>query len=338
MLLVGPALWKISHLGCTAEAYEDAKDILQGFYGTTAEQLNSAWRHFDSLTPVDMGDIEGLERLLDKSRSSAALLRLLGVAEAGLDTNVRVLMQRIPEAVNRRILEKQIIYQENTSPTMEESLDSLATEIRISRASSQETSLKQLLKHTGLTSFPATELAAPSNYKKPAAETSGKQNRKAKRWTSFFWNKKYAFCWHVTYIHCISLRSPSFCSRTTRLHRLLPKAPDGFQQALSHSRQVSFSHRTHGMGSSASQTSTSRAQPATAHGASNFSGIRLYVYVDMAIVHMPSYPAEDCHTAKCPPVWKSPEEMSGPWMFDHQTTRKGSSYPHNDVRSFPKVV
>ncbi len=128
MLLEGPALRKISHLGCSAEAYEDAKDILQGFYGNTAEQLNSAWRRFDSLTPVDMGDIEGLERLLDEARSSAALLRRLGVAEAGLDTNIRVLMQRIPEAVGMRILEKQIINQENTSPTMEAFLDSLATE------------------------------------------------------------------------------------------------------------------------------------------------------------------------------------------------------------------
>ncbi len=53
MLLEGPALRKISHLGCSAETYEGAKAI-----------LNSAWRRFDSLTPVDMGDIEGLERLL----------------------------------------------------------------------------------------------------------------------------------------------------------------------------------------------------------------------------------------------------------------------------------
>ncbi len=167
MLLEGPALRKISHLGCSADAYEDAKDILQRFYGNTAEQLNSAWRRFDSLTPVDMGDIEGLERLLDEARSSAALLRRLGEAEAGLNTNVRVLMQRIPEAVSRRILEKRIINQEHTRPTMEEFLDSRATEIRISRASSQGTSPTAQLS-PGSTSFPATELPAPSNYKKPA--------------------------------------------------------------------------------------------------------------------------------------------------------------------------
>ncbi len=41
MLLERPALRKISHLGCSAEAYEDAKDILQRLYGNTAEQLNS---------------------------------------------------------------------------------------------------------------------------------------------------------------------------------------------------------------------------------------------------------------------------------------------------------
>ncbi len=92
MLLEGPALQKISHLGCSAEAHEDAKDILQGFFGNTAKQLNSAWRRFDSLTPIDMGDIEGLERLLDEARTSAALFRPLGVTEAGLYTNIRVLM------------------------------------------------------------------------------------------------------------------------------------------------------------------------------------------------------------------------------------------------------
>ncbi len=145
MLLEGPALRKISHLGCSAEVYEDAKDILQRFYGNTAEQLNSAWRRFDSLTPVDMGDIEGLERLLDEARSSAALLRRLGEAEESLNSNVRVLMQRIPEAVSRRILEKRIINQEHKRPTMAEFLDSLATEIRISRASSQGTSLTTVI-------------------------------------------------------------------------------------------------------------------------------------------------------------------------------------------------
>ncbi len=187
MLLEGPVLRKISHLGCSAEAYEDAKDILQGFYNNTAEQLNSAWRRFDSLMPVDMDDIEGLECLLDERRSSAALLRHLGVAEAGLDTNVHVLMQRIPEAVSRRILEKWILNQENTSPTKEEFLDSFSTEIRISRASIQGTSLTTQLS-PGSISFPATELAAPSNYKEPASETSGKGsgNRKAKRWKCFF--------------------------------------------------------------------------------------------------------------------------------------------------------
>ncbi len=192
MLLEGPALRKISHLGCIAEAYEDAKDILQGFYGNTTEQLNSAWCRFDSLTPVDMDDIEGLEHLLDEARSSAALLRCLGEAKAGLNTNVRILMQRIPEAVSRRILEKRIVNQEHTRPTMEEYLDSLTTEIRISRASSQGTSSTTQLLH-GSASFPATELAAPSNYKKPAAETSGKgrRTRKAKRWTCFFCSKDH---------------------------------------------------------------------------------------------------------------------------------------------------
>ena len=48
-----------------------------------------------------MGDIEGLEHLLDEARSSATLFRRRGVGEGGLDTNVRVLMQRIPEAINR---------------------------------------------------------------------------------------------------------------------------------------------------------------------------------------------------------------------------------------------
>ena len=44
-----------------------------------------------------MGDIEGLERLLDEARSSATLLRRQGIGEAGLDANVWVLMQRIPQ-------------------------------------------------------------------------------------------------------------------------------------------------------------------------------------------------------------------------------------------------
>ncbi len=101
MLLEGPVLWEISHLGCSAEAYEDAKDILQRFYGNTAEKLNSAWCSFDSLTPIDIGDIEGLKCLLNEARSSAALLRRLAVVEAGFDTKVRVLMHRIPKAVNR---------------------------------------------------------------------------------------------------------------------------------------------------------------------------------------------------------------------------------------------
>ncbi len=91
-------------------------------------------------------------------------------------------------------------------------------------------------------------------------------------------------CWHVTHIHCSPLRSPSFCSRTTRVYKLLPKASDGFLQTLSYSQQGSFSHRIHWFSSSASQSSTPRAQPAMAQGASDFSRIRLYVYVDVAIV------------------------------------------------------
>ncbi len=52
---------------------------------------------------------------------------------------------------------------------------------------------------------------------------------------------------------------------------------------------------------------------------------------------MARYPAEDCHTAKCMAVCRYPEEISDPWMLDHQTTQTGSSYPHNDVRSFPEM-
>ncbi len=55
-----------------------------------------------------MGDIEGLERLLDEARSSAALLTCLRVGDAVPDTNIRVLIQRIPETANRRILEKRL--------------------------------------------------------------------------------------------------------------------------------------------------------------------------------------------------------------------------------------
>ncbi len=92
-------------------------------------------------------------------------------------------MQRIPEAVSRWILEKRIINQENTSPTMEKFLDSLTTEIRISRASSQGTSLTVQFSPGSKSFPPPSYIAAPSNYKKPAAETSGKGNRKSRKWT-----------------------------------------------------------------------------------------------------------------------------------------------------------